>query len=94
MPWSALLSATRIRSSYANATLVARAVDADGNIVSEELTTQDNLRQHWKPRQDLNSRRWRRKTMDVEKALEERAKRRFKPRDDDPDSFEDMPSTT
>lgn len=81
--------------SYANATLVARAVDADGNIVSEELTTQENSAAALEAADKLKPEGGYAIIMDAQQALEERAKKvnqeaTVKPRDDDPDSFEEV----
>jgi hypothetical protein len=80
--------------SYGNATLVARAVDADGNIVSEELTTQENSAAALEAAKKLQPEGGYSILMDAQQALEERARKvnqeaTVKPRDDNPDSFEE-----
>ncbi len=79
---------------YGNATLVARALDAEGNVVSEELTTAENAANALAAARGLAPEGGSATIVDAQQALEERAKKvnreaKVNPVDDDPDSFEE-----
>jgi len=79
---------------YGNATLVARATDSEGNIVSEELTTAENAAEALAAARGLAPEGGSATIVDAQQALEERAKKvnkeaKVNPVDDDPDSFEE-----
>lgn len=81
---------------YGAGGLVARATDADGNIVSEELTSPANAAEALAAARRLAPEGGNATIVDAQQALEERAKKvnaergpDVKPRDDDPDSFEE-----
>jgi hypothetical protein len=80
--------------------LVARALDADGNVVSEELASEDTIDAAMEAARGLMPEGGSVQRVDAEQALEERAKRfngergpTVEPVDDDPDSF-DAPDQT
>lgn len=80
--------------NYGNATLVARATDAEGNIVSEELTTAENAAAALAAARGLAPEGGTATIVDAQQALEERAKKvnketKVNPVDDNPDSFEE-----
>ena len=75
--------------NYGNATLVARATDAEGNIVSEELTTAENAAAALAAARGLAPEGGTATIVDAQQALEERAKKvnketKVNPVDDDP----------
>jgi len=81
---------------YGAGGLVARATDADGNIVSEELTSPENATEALAAARRLAPEGGNASIVDAKQALEERAKKvnaergpQVNPRDDDPDSFEE-----
>ena len=80
--------------------LVARALDADGNVVSEELASEGTIDAAMEAARGLMPEGGSVQRVDAEQALEERAKRfnseqgpTVEPVDDDPDSF-DAPDQT
>lgn len=80
---------------YGAGGLVARATDANGNIVSEELTSPENAAEALAAARRLAPKGGNATIVDAKQALEERAKKvnqetTVKPRDDDPDSFEEV----
>ena len=81
---------------YGAGGLVARATDANGNIVSEELTSPENATEALAAARRLAPEGGNATIVDAKQALEERAKKvnaergpEVKARDDDPDSFEE-----
>ena len=79
---------------YGAGGLVARATDADGNIVSEELTNPENATEALAAASRLAPEGGSATIIDAQQALEERAKKvnkeaKVNPRDDDPDAFEE-----